>query len=100
MSRVYVVRLIRDHSSDFPTTTRCLLLCTWDTQILPQETAVRRGHYLGGAKTLDKDGNSTEKLDANGVAPARIAEHNTHLIMEIYECRWWSSRPSRRLLQL
>ena len=35
-----------------------------------------------------------------GGSSTLIAEHKTHLIMEIYECRRWSSRSSRRLLQL
>jgi hypothetical protein len=67
MSRVYVVRLIRNYFSDFLATTRLgLLLCIWDTPIVSEETAVRQGPYLGVAKTLDRAGNAMEKLAANG----------------------------------
>ncbi len=53
MSRVYVVRLIRNYFSDFLATTRlCLLLCIWDTPIVSEATAVRQGPYLGAGKTL------------------------------------------------
>jgi hypothetical protein len=85
MSRVYVIRLIRDYSSDFLATTRlCLLLCIWDTQILPQETAVKAG-------TPFRSGEDTgSSWECHGKARRKwgwlqhvIAEHKTHLIMEV-----------------
>src|ERR1700730_1405611 len=48
----------------------CLLLCTWDTQILPEEMAVRQELYFssGGKhfRSSDRAGNAIEELDANG----------------------------------
>jgi len=55
---------------------------------------------MSGEQPWIELGNPTEKLDANGVAPARDRRHKTHRVKEIYECRRWSSRSSRRLLQL